>query len=691
MKRRRLWGLVAALFASCTVQEADVLVDESPVFYATIEQPDGLDTKVYANEQLQVRWHENDCVSIFNKTTNNQKYRFTGQTGDNGGSFAKVDGDETVGGSTIPAIVSVYPYQSSTTLSGDEVLSVTLPAEQQYAKNSFGREANTMVSVSSNDVLLYKNACAYLILSLYGEGVSVSSITLKGNNGEKISGEAHITMPLNGIPSVEMADGSDSITLKCETPVALGATESESVQFWFVVPPVTFSKGFTVSIQQNTGKAFEKSTSKSITIERNILSRMAPIEAEYSAPAFQVADPISASYSWYNLLIPEKKEFIYPHILTSYIANEWYRWDNMEYIIAGEVPRGIECENVGRNNASDITYHADGGYWHIKDITPHAMIKACGGTWTHLKVYLDSHPEKLLMVSCAYDRLGGDTVEQLRENDNYQVLKDILNNENVIISNAGGNDWKILNENCPYENGGVYTSASVNSSKNNKITVVGYEPAQNNCFGDDTQSSRPIGFGNGNIVVPFTPLAIDGEPENGTTSSFPTAALSGSLGNFLSIIMKNHPGTTLEGAMTVMKSDYLIQDTFKYKNDQGETVDGEHWYFFDTEKFIREEILHKMEVESALSGSGTVALPSVGGLCYEGPGIQFSIGQTTYDSVESNRAILEAAVVAGTPVEWTFNPARAQSYGISGPVAITVRVMDTHARVVPDVCLTLLH
>lgn len=50
---------------------------------------------------------------------------------------------------------------------------------------------------------------------------------------------------------------------------------------------------------------------------------------------------------------------------------------------------------------------------------------------------------------------------------------------------------------------------------------------------------------------------------------------------------------------------------------------------------------------------------------------------------------VESALSGSGTVEWTFNPARAQSYGISGPVAITVRVMDTHARVVPDVCLTL--
>ena len=412
----------------------------------------------------------------------------------------------------------------------------------------------------------------------------------------------------------------------------------------------------------------------------------------YSAPSFQMADPVGTSYSWYNLLPQKKKEFIYPHILTSYIAWERYRWDNMEYIIAGEVPKDIECENIGENDASD---HAANGYLHIQDMTPNAVIKACGGGWDYLKQYLDAHPDKLLMVSCACDYLGGDTVEQLRADPNYQALKDILLHDNVVVSVASSNTgqymWLVLNEKCTFEEGGGYNSASVNSGKNNKITVVGYSPMWDIVFGKNCSSCRPLGFGAGNLVFPFMPLVSGDYVWDDTTSSYPTAALSGTLGNFLSIIMKNRPGTTLEGAMTVMKSMYLIQDTFKYKNDQGEIVDGEHWYFFDTDKFIREEILHKAAVESALSGSGTVILPSVGGLCYEGPGVQFTIGQTSYDSVESNRSVLEAAVVAGTPVEWSYDPARAQLYGISGPVTIIVRVMDTHAHVVPDVSLTVLH
>ena len=78
-------------------------------------------------------------------------------------------------------------------------------------------------------------------------------------------------------------DATDAITLACDTPVALGATAEESSQFWIVVSPVTFSKGFTVSVS-GQGGVYEKSTEKTLTIERNNLSKMTPIEVELSQP-----------------------------------------------------------------------------------------------------------------------------------------------------------------------------------------------------------------------------------------------------------------------------------------------------------------------------------------------------------------------------------------------------------------------
>lgn len=284
MRRSIVFASAITLLAACSTKEIDFQtpVQDDVVFYASFEQPGDEGTRVYANEDLLLRWTADDRVSIFNKNTYNQQYKFTGTTGDNSGGFSIVNGSDFISSNPIPDIVSVYPYQASTSISEDEVLSVELPVQQTYAENSFGPGANMMVSVTDDNFLIYKNLGGYLKLRLYGNGVQVSSITLKGNNGEKIAGQASVTLPRGGVPTVSMDDAADTqVTLKCDSPVTVGTTADNSTSFWIVLPPVTFSKGFTIEVAGPTGTLFEKSTGKSITISRNTLSKMAPIELEY--------------------------------------------------------------------------------------------------------------------------------------------------------------------------------------------------------------------------------------------------------------------------------------------------------------------------------------------------------------------------------------------------------------------------
>ena len=262
-------GIAAAAVASCTPTP---LQDEAN-FQASFEKPATL-----KEDDILLRWTADDQVSLFNKITYNQPYGFTGKKGNNAVGFQKVDTEEFITGNPISHVVSVYPYQENTKVDESEVISLTLPAEQSYTENTFALDANTMVSVSSGNVLQYKNVGGYFVLNLYGEGATVSSITLKGNNGEKLAGKASVTMPLDGVPSAVMADDATSeITLVFANPVQLGATAENATPFWFVVPPVTFEKGFTISVTGENG-VFLKSTEETLTLERNNLSKVPAIE-----------------------------------------------------------------------------------------------------------------------------------------------------------------------------------------------------------------------------------------------------------------------------------------------------------------------------------------------------------------------------------------------------------------------------
>lgn len=271
-------GLTALLVASCSTQELEpsnpVTLTED-VFYARIE--DGNDTKAFVDDKLRVLWDENDHVSIFNKSTANLDYRFTGQTGDNAGTF-KMTGSAG-SGESLALIYSVYPYHEGTGIGDDGVLSVSLPATQSYRENSFGLGANTMISCTTDKDLLFKNLCGYLELKIYGEDVSVSSISIQGNESEPLAGKASVYASTDAAPSLSFDNtATHEITLEMENPVLLGTSESDATRFWAVVPPVSFSRGFTITVKDKDGRVFKKTTSESVKIERNTLVQMAALQ-----------------------------------------------------------------------------------------------------------------------------------------------------------------------------------------------------------------------------------------------------------------------------------------------------------------------------------------------------------------------------------------------------------------------------
>ena len=165
----------------------------------------------------------------------------------------------------------------------------------------------------------------------------------------------------------------------------------------------------------------------------------------------------------------------------------------------------------------------------------------------------------------------------------------------------------------------------------------------------------------------------------------PTGAFSSSLGNFLSILLKTHPGVTLEGASTIMQENYFRAEKMKYKDDDGVVKEGGDWHFFKTDEFIASEILQKNAVDAAFSSSARVIdLPSSGGLCYIGPGILFAIDGTTFEMTEENRSTLVSAVSAGKDIKWTFNRELAENYA-TGSADITIRVLDHSGELIPDI------
>ena len=280
-------------------------------------------TRTYVEQDTYLRWHADDRLTIFYGNTLNHQYKFLGKTGATGGEFEPVKSGNLGTGNSFDHIYALYPYDANVSLDDiEKSMSLSLPAEQRYSEDSFGRGANTMVAVTENledTFLSFKNACGYLKVKLYSNVATVvKSITISGNNGEKIAGAATVTMAYGETPQLSMATGSvGSITLDCGSGVMLSTDAENPTEFWFVVPPTEFSKGVTISVTNAYNAVFEKSTSNKIVVERNIIQPMSAVEVEFE----EVAKPANNEI-WYTAT--EKVEPYKDNVFgTVYLSNTY--------------------------------------------------------------------------------------------------------------------------------------------------------------------------------------------------------------------------------------------------------------------------------------------------------------------------------------------------------------------------------
>lgn len=272
-----MWLYTLLILVGCTeeayLESTSSMTDEE--IYAVIEN-ENTDSRTYIDEQIRMRWTAEDCITLFRKTTYNRKYMFTGKTGANAGGFKQVSTDDDFWyGADVSYNYAAYPYSADMELDESGYFKLTMPAEQTYAENSFGLGANTMVAISESGQLTFKNVCSYLRVRLYGENTSISSITLTSKGDEAIAGAAKVTPVMGGNPTCEMTGTGKSIKLVCPNPVTISSDANSPTDFWIVVPPVTLTSGFNVTVQNNEGETQIYEVAKSFTFERNVYYNLA--------------------------------------------------------------------------------------------------------------------------------------------------------------------------------------------------------------------------------------------------------------------------------------------------------------------------------------------------------------------------------------------------------------------------------
>ena len=264
---------VCALICGCQKNDLSKTSEENDKLYVTIE--DVASTKTLLDEDNNVRWSEGDQIAAFLKTSSRSKYQVSSSgVGNASASFECISG--TSGSATGKYVhnIAYYPYSDAVDIDklGDNyLLDVSLPVEQRYVPDSFGPGSFPMVAVSEDNHLSFNNVCGGIKLLMTGTK-RVVSIKLEGKNKEKLSGPAIVVAYSDGTkPAITMTLGaSTSVTLNCGHD-GVQLNENEATEFIMALPPVVFSKGFTVSVCTMDGMVYTADTDKANTVLRSSL------------------------------------------------------------------------------------------------------------------------------------------------------------------------------------------------------------------------------------------------------------------------------------------------------------------------------------------------------------------------------------------------------------------------------------
>lgn len=274
MKRIILFVLaVCAVICGCQKNELSKTSEANDMLYGTIE--DVASTKTLLDEENNVSWSQGDQIAAFMKTSSRSKYQVSSSSV--GKTYASFECIRSASGSATGKYthnVVYYPYSDAVDVDklGDNyLLDVILPAEQLYVQDSFGPGAFPMIAASEDNHLAFNNICGGMKLQLKGTQW-VASIKLEGKNKEKLSGPAMVVAYADGTkPAITMSlDASTSVTLNCG-PEGVRLDENEVTEFIMALPPLVFSKGFTVSVTTIDGNVYTVDTGKANTVLRSSL------------------------------------------------------------------------------------------------------------------------------------------------------------------------------------------------------------------------------------------------------------------------------------------------------------------------------------------------------------------------------------------------------------------------------------
>ena len=225
-------------------------------------------TRTRLTEDNAVLWENGDTISLFDRSGSCNRF-----TTEDGGESAAFSGTVSVDGGPYYAL---YPYDGNAEIDGS-VISTVLPAVQTERAGGFASGLNPSVArADGNDMLYFRNACPIVKFTLGASAATVVKAVLQGNRGESLAGAI----------AVDAASPNPSASLKTsgETKVELEGEFASGSTYCFVVAPGTLSEGLSVTLYDESGKAWSRRGASAVTLTAGRALNLGVLEPDMFVP-----------------------------------------------------------------------------------------------------------------------------------------------------------------------------------------------------------------------------------------------------------------------------------------------------------------------------------------------------------------------------------------------------------------------
>ncbi len=272
-------ALMSAACVKTEVEELPVKTSEGVEITITAVR-EGLnpDTKTVRKSDGSVEWCPLDEISVFYTETANGGSKFTSQNTEQAAIAefkGQLDGFITGGEEFTEGkyLYGVYPYSTNTSFK-DGVTTISLPSHQTAAEGTFANGLFPTIARAQSVNLAFYNICGGVKFTVSRD--DITSISFKGNNGERLAGRAKVIFDDTAKPAVlaEEVESKSEITVYAPA----GGTFKAGKEYFIVAYPAKLASGFTMTFQTSGMKEGQYASKSSVEIRRSVFGVLKQVD-----------------------------------------------------------------------------------------------------------------------------------------------------------------------------------------------------------------------------------------------------------------------------------------------------------------------------------------------------------------------------------------------------------------------------